>query len=387
MRKKHGWLSNILGVAAAAVIIFFTYDGREVVSDVMCLAELGRAEEAVCISADRYAHNTLDEEYQTVYDQMLDAILNMKDSVRLSTTDADAVQICYNAICADHGEIFWVDSCSYSVVTLFGNPYAVSFEAVYSYTPEEVADYQKKMQPQIDRYVQELSACETDYEKTKLVYERLIGDVSYDLSAENNQNILSVFLEQKTVCQGYACAAQYLLQQAGVESAVVVGNARRQPHAWNLVRLDDAYYYMDVTWGNAEVSDEAGGEEFSDAYSGINYGYLNITSEELAKNHEPLVDFPLPECTQTRDNYFVRTDCYFENWEADTVGARLRSACADGEPELSLKFGDAAAFERAQIYLIDEQHFADYCEGISGIYYLVDRDQNILTICFVAEEL
>lgn len=387
MRKKHGWLSNLIGCAAAAVILFFVYDGRGLVNDVVCLAELGRAEQAECISADRYVHGTLDAEYQTVYDQMLDAILNMKERVRLSTTDADAVQTCYNAICADYGEIFWMDSCSYRVVTLLGNPFAVSFEAEYSYTPEEVAAYQQEMQPQIDRYLEELSACETDYDKTRLVYERLIQDVSYDLSAANNQNILSVFLGKKTVCQGYACAAQYLLQQSGVECAVVIGNARREPHAWNLVRLDDDYYYMDVTWGNAEVSEEDETQSSAYDYSGINYGYLNITTEELLRHHEPVVDFPLPECTADQDNYFVKNDCRFASWDAAAVGERLRSACADGETELSLKFGDAAALRKAQNYLIYEQHFADYCAGISQIYYLVDRDLNILTICFDAGKL
>ena len=212
--------------------------GKEELADVIDLAvSENERSEVVCVSSDRYVHNTLNEDQQIVYDEMLGAIMNMEEIVRLSTTDESDVKRCYDAICADYGEIFWVDQCSYRQILLFGRACAVNFTVKYAYTPEEVENYKKQMQPVIDGYLERLEECESDYEKTEVLYRKLIREVDYDMSAENNQNILSVFLGKKTVCQGYACAMQYLLQQSGIPCVIVTGIAQGQPHAWNMAML------------------------------------------------------------------------------------------------------------------------------------------------------
>ena len=63
-----------------------------------------------------------------------------------------------------------------------------------------------------------------DYEKAKKLYELLIDNVDYRANAEYNQNILSVFLNEKTVCAGYAKAYKYLLDQIEIPCMVLTGN-------------------------------------------------------------------------------------------------------------------------------------------------------------------
>ena len=361
-----------------AVILVFSGCGRETQKDAFDLIGYKNGHgSGVCMSSDRYAHNTMSEKQQRVYDEMLDAILNMKESVRLSTTDREDVKRCYSAICADYGEIFWVDNCSYTELKLFGKTYAVNFIVTYEYSPEEVADYQEQMQPVIDEYLEQLAECESDYEKTEMLYCKLIQEVAYDMKAENNQNILSVFLGKRTVCQGYACATQYLLQKAGIPCVIITGTAMGQPHAWNMVLLDGAYYLLDVTWGNAEFP---GGNE--SVAGGINYGYLNLTSDELQINHQPQVDFPLAACNSIENNYYVKNDLYFDCWDEELIGAKLAGAFERNRSDVSVKFADEELFARAKEYFIDGQHITDYCEGISQIYYVPDTDLNILTIYF-----
>lgn len=352
--------------------------GKELVSEALSKKEVKQELKLVeCVSADRYVHNTLDEEMQMVYDEMLYAIMNFQDNVRLSTTDTEDVKTCYNAICADYGEIFWVESCSYGELSVKGRPYAVSFVVNYAFTPEEVAAYKAQMQPVIDEYLARLDKCESDYEKTEVLYRKLIKEVGYNLSAENNQNILSVFLGKETVCQGYACATQYLLQQSGIPCVIVTGTAQGQPHAWNLAELDGDYYYIDVTWGNTDST----GDASKDAPQ-INYAYLNITSEELLKNHTLQVDFPVKLCDSTENNYYRKKKLFFDAWDEDAIGAKIGKAYDKGKDNVSVKFADTELFDRAKDYFIEEQHITEYCEGISQIYYVPDSDLNILTIYF-----
>ena len=91
------------------------------------------------------------------------------------------------------------------------------------------------------------------YEKIKYIYETLIRQVEYQEDSGQNQNIRSVFLEGKTVCMGYSKAAQYLLNRMGIFCTLVTGTVngdRPSSHAWNLVKIGEEYYFMDVTWGN-----------------------------------------------------------------------------------------------------------------------------------------
>lgn len=332
-------------------------------------------------SDDRYVYQTLSEQSRHTYDQMLTALMNMQDSVRLSTQDQEEVQNCYEAICADYGEIFWVESCSTRIVSLFGFPVTMYFDVNYTLTPQQVGQYQAQMMPKINEYLALLDDCGSDYEKTELLYKKLIDEVGYDLESENNQNILSVFLGGSTVCQGYACAVQYLLQRAGIQCAIVTGTARGEAHAWNLVRLDGDYYYLDATWGNASYR---ASEELGDtAFDGVNFAYLNLTTEELFRTHEPRVTFELPVCESTTDSYFVKHGLYFDRWDVDAVGERLVRAYDDGERSLSLKFSDEAELEAACGYLIDERHFRDYCKDTDTICYLADTDLCILNVFFV----
>ena len=177
----------------------------------------------------------------------------------------------------------------------------------------------EEIQAQIDSRVEELLTGipteDSDYKKVKYVFETLIEQVDYNPDAENNQNIISVFLNGETVCQGYACATQYLLRLLNIQCAIVTGKADGDAHAWNLVRMDGDYYYLDTTWGNSRYY---GKDRSAEKY--VNYNYLGITSEEISISHQADTIYTLPECTATADNYYVHEGLYFGQWDPDAIG-------------------------------------------------------------------
>ena len=165
------------------------------------------------VSEEKYVYGQLTEEEQLVYDEMLDAILNHREEVAVATLDKDVLAKMYEAIMADYGGLFWVDG--------------------YSYTEYSRAGV-----------------------LTGLKFDTLVRTVNYDLNAENNQNIISVFLEGRTVCQGYACATKYLMDLLGIPCTIVTGTANGEPHAWNLIELDGAYYYMVIQLPTVRMTSE-----------------------------------------------------------------------------------------------------------------------------------
>lgn len=325
-----------------------------------------------------YAYSTLDQETRIVYDEVLDAILSHEEEVSVSTVDTKILENAYKAVCADYGGLFWVSGYVYTQYTRGGNLVGMDFTPKYTMSYEERVGTQEQIDDSVEDLLAGISISDSDYEKAKYVFEILIQNVDYDASMENNQNIISVFLSRATVCQGYACATQYLLNHLGVPSTIVTGTAEGESHAWNLVRLDGSYYYMDTTWGNSRYLD---GSSQIEKY--VNYSYLAVTSEEISRTHVLDSSFPLPECTNMENNYFVQEGKYFTEWIPENVGSIFAQAWNQGGGGMSVKFSSSELYQQALDYFITEQHIADYCENISSIYYLEDSEQYVLTINFV----
>lgn len=328
-------------------------------------------------STDRYVYGTLDDITKKVYDEIFQAISEQKANIPVSTLDVNVLDSAYKAVTADYGGIFWVSGYVYTQYTKGDALVGLDFAPKYTMTESVRLDTQQQIDAKVEEILAGISMEATDYEKAKYVFEYLAANVDYEIGSQDNQNIISVFLYQKTVCQGYASATQYLLDRLGIQSAVVTGKANGESHAWNLVRMDGEYYYIDTTWGNsAYTSEQSGIRRF------INYNYFGVTSEELMRTHSANDYFALPYCTAVTDNYYVREGKYFSEWTPDAVGTICRETYEAGQGAVSVKFSTSGLFGQMKQYFIDEEHIADYCSGISSLYYVEDTKQNVLTFNF-----
>lgn len=341
--------------------------------------QAGRREtpEVESISQGEYVYQTLDEKTQKVYDEVLDTILKHKKTVAVSADNKEELDLAYNAVNADYGGLFWISGYMYTQHTLGDNIIGIDFSPTYTMEKEEREQIQKQIDERVEEILAGISTSDSDFDKVRYVFETLVKQVDYDTGAENNQNIISVFLNGKTVCQGYACATQYLLKLLNVQSAVVTGKADGEAHAWNLVKMDGEYYYVDTTWGNSRYLNESKDEE-----KYVNYNYLGMNSEEISTSHQAECSFELPECVASENNYYVHEGLYFENWDPDAIGALYQQAWESGQKKISVKFSTQEMYEKAFRFFIKEEQIADYCDGITTMYYIEDKEQKILSISF-----
>ena len=327
------------------------------------------------ISLEKYAYQQLQSTEQAVYDEMLSAILNQQVGVQLSTTDTEVMQCAYKAVCSDYGGLFWVEGYVFTRYTRGEEMVSLEFSPKYTMTKKERRQLQRKIDGIVEAWLAGISINDTDYEKAKYVYELLALNTDYVENVPDSQNILSVFLRQQTVCQGYACAVQYLLGQLGIESAIISGTARGEPHAWNLICLDGDYYYMDATWGNNGYRNKEGEEtSFTD------YNYMAMTTAEMQMGHQPDSEIKLPECTAVLNNYYIKEGNYVEEWEPDKIGAKL--SAWEEQQVLTLRFSDDILKDQTFHYFIQEGHLADYCSEITQINYIEDSLWKEISFCF-----
>lgn len=118
-------------------------------------------------------------------------------------------------------------------------------------------------------------------DKILLVHDYLAINTVYDIDALNSgkysediYNIFGVFGNKMAVCQGYALAAEYLLNRHGVRCGIA--SSDRANHAWNVVRINGKWYHMDVTWDDP-VRDNLGR---------VTHKYLLISDQELFKKEQ-----------------------------------------------------------------------------------------------------
>lgn len=317
-----------------------------------------------------YAFGRLTKEEQDLYLEILDALLYFRENVKLSTCDKELISRIFQCVLNDHPEIFYVEGYTYTEYTLGTLLKKITFTGSYSISREEAEQKQVQIEDYVNQCLAEMPEDADEYGKVKYIYEYLIHHTDYDAAAKDSQNICSVFLERKSVCQGYAKATQYLLNRAGIFSTLVLGRVvGGEGHAWNLVRIDGQYYYVDTTWGDASY--QAVGSDYpAGKIPTINYDYLCVTTEQMEQTHtfDNVVD--LPVCTATDANYYVREGVYFEEWDEERVAKIFADSYQKGEAYVTLKCAGEAVYQKMRKTLIEEQGIFGYldCQGGSVSY-------------------
>lgn len=325
--------------------------------------ELGRT-----LAENCYAYHMLTAKQQRVYQEIYYALTTFSEEVRLSSCSTEEISMIFQCVMNDHPEIFYTDGYTYTEYTLGEKLRKITFSGVYLMGKEET----ERRQRQIDEYAAEclkgLPQEADEYEKVKYIYEYLIDHTEYDGAVSNNQNICSVFLEGRSVCQGYAKAMQYLLGKSGVYSTLVLGSViHGDTHAWNLVRIDGEYYYVDVTWGDASYQNS--GQEAETDPKGkpaINYDYLCVTTSQLEMTHRMDNVVPMPECTCMDANYYVRENAYFTAFDEERLQKLFQDAAASGEGYVTLKCASVDVYRKVRESLIEEQKIFRYMGASDG---------------------
>lgn len=121
---------------------------------------------------------------------------------------------------------------------------SLTISAVYRSNP----DQEKLLDSELQTAMTSLNIMNvSEYDKVKAIHDYIIGMVSYDQSL-TRYTAYSAFTDKSTVCLGYAAAAYRMFADAGIESRIISGIAGTEEHVWNIVKIDDKWYNIDLTW-------------------------------------------------------------------------------------------------------------------------------------------
>ena len=229
----------------------------------------GETGDGLSFSAEKYPYyQMLTENQQSVYRQIYANAQDLTEKFAPEkTVSASDVKTAFEAVIGDHPELFWMET-GYSSKYL-ANGQCVEIDLKYNSTANDLESAKQRFDAAAQNLISGAASLDSDYEKEKYVHDALAAAVTYDLTADMNQSAYSALVNGKSVCAGYARAYQYLLQQLGIPCYYCTGYSGGD-HAWNIVKLDDGYYNVDVTWDDADT---------------LRYDYFNKTDADFASTH------------------------------------------------------------------------------------------------------
>lgn len=332
-----------------------------------------------------YAYSTLQSpEERQLYREMLGSLARQEEETELSTLDQELLEPVFQCVMADHPEIFYVDGYTRTTYKLAGELKKITFSGTYTMNSEETARLDRQLETVLEDWLLEIPENADDYEKVKMLYESVILHTEYELGADNSQNICSVFLNGRSVCQGYAKALQLLCQRLEIPAMLVTGTVNGQGHAWDLIKMDGEWYYVDPTWGDASYRQ---GEEETPAsvFPEVSYDYFGVTTKQIERTHVIGEERPLPNCTATADQYYRREGLYLETPDTEKIEGFFAQAADSGHNIVTFQCANEEVYRQTYRILIEEQKVFDYLpKGRDKVAY-ADSDRQ-LTFSFWLEQ-
>ena len=295
-----------------------------------------------------YYYSQMNEDEQSIYDAMLmcasDPTTSNNITIAKVSMDPNAEDFVpeflsvYFGMQYDHPELFWLYygpfyagvECNMDIYW-YSEPDSDGTYNIYFRIPEPFEDFEERMEEfndAVDTFMEDIDLSQPDDQIALQIHDKLINTVDYNFQsleeeqeAQNNPGPTNVAhtayaalvkdfhgTPTSAVCDGYAQAYTYLLQQAGIDAAVIIGTAGdaedeedRGGHAWSVVKLDDEWYESDSTWndaGNTEIeleqikeTDTLTFDVLSEGLQDKDYRYklehylYNLTTPEITEFH------------------------------------------------------------------------------------------------------
>ena len=336
-----------------------------------------------------YYFGLLNENEQKAYREILEGIRGFHDKFYLSVSGDEETDRIYHAVLKDHPELFWVHNREKVYKTTYEGKDYCQFSPGYTYSEEERQQITQAMEKAYQEVLTQIPDGADDYQKVMVVYTYIIDNTDYVVS-QDDQSIAGTFWKKQAVCAGYAGAVQYLLERLGVYCIYVEGDARNstQGHAWNIVRLDGEYYYVDAT--NGDQPDFLNGDAAQlEEHKTIIYDYLCPFPEEYEKTYTPSEELTVPACTAKDLDFYVLNQGYFEDYSWQDIYDYCKMRLDNGAAVVRFKFGSQEAFSEACQELLDDgvvQNVAQYymkLHGLGQVEYHYGVMDNFYTIYFI----
>ena len=199
-----------------------------------------------------------------------------------------------------HPELFYLTSYKYYYLPSASTIYRV--EWIYmqdgngnTLSKSQIMEMKSELQEKRDQALGMLEDSMSDLQVALALHDYLALSIVYTYPTAEGRNdpVYSAYgalVNGEAVCQGYALAYDYLLNEAGVPNMFVASNSLN--HGWNLVYVNGNWYHVDITWDDSEGFGSCS-----------HYNFL-LSDSEIKWTGHTIWDTVTPEAAVTQDMAF-----------------------------------------------------------------------------------
>lgn len=325
------------------------------------------------INMNSYYYNKLNDGQKKIYESIANAVKNFESEFPIRDYVADSkenfaqeVSVSIAAFINDHPEVFYIES-QYSTYTLSGFDGDIGYIKL-NYTEPTLEDVNLKIEA-IKQKIQEYTEGTqnlSDYEKELYIHDKLAQNVTYSNLEDLPRAYHTAegpFLENIGVCDGFTKTLQILYDQVGIDSIIVLGVLDDNPHAWNLVNIEDNWYHVDLT-SSRSIVEETGI---------ITHAYFNLFDERMQK----IATFDNPELLPKADsldyNYYIYND--YVVYSTDNMNGKLNEIYQDFKDKNYIEFYlEGNVSENISSILVSLRRIeSNFLDGAKMYYYNIEN--------------
>ena len=325
------------------------------------------------INMNSYYYNKLNDGQKKIYESIANAVKNFQSEFPIRDYVADnkenfaqEVSVAIAAFINDHPEVFYIES-QYSTYTLSGFNGDIGYIKL-NYTESTLEDVNSKIEIIKQKIQEYITGTEnlSDYEKELYIHDKLAQSVTYsDLEdlPRAYHTAEGPFLENIGVCDGFTKTLQILYDQLGIDSIIVLGVLDDNPHAWNLVNIEDDWYHVDLT-SSRSIVEETGI---------ITHAYFKLSDERMKK----IATFDNPELLPKADsldyNYYIYND--YVVYSTDDMSGKLNEIYQDFKDKNYIEFYlEGNVSENISSILVSLRRIeSNFLDGSKMYYYNIEN--------------
>ena len=124
-----------------------------------------------------------------------------------------------------------------------------------------------------------------------------------------SHNAYGALINGTAVCDGFSSAFSLLAQKLGYQCMLAAGNSAYsmssyENHAWNIIKINNKYYHMDITWDARKFED-------CEAHSFV---YFAVNDLDMAADHS-WSNKTAPACSGSDFSYYKKNGLFINNFQ------------------------------------------------------------------------
>lgn len=238
-----------------------------------------------------YYRNRLNGLDREIYDRLFYGLQNWSPSIAMPPGETiDHVYNIYTMVIRDCPLFFHVE-----VGIRMKEGIDAEVLPIYRLTKQQYAIQHRQVCDFVQRSVRQLKGARRTYDKVRSIHNSMLRHVIYyGVDEEDSHNVVGAILKRKAVCESIAKAFKLICDANAIPCIVIFGRSASTDgvtygtvsenddhcnHAWNMVKIGESWYNIDVTF-------DIGAAGFEDKTQ-IRYDYFCRSDRVFSVDHIP----------------------------------------------------------------------------------------------------